>query len=59
MDVAMPVRPLAVAALVVAAAVAPARAAGPLPFIKDDWPRALALAKESRRPLFVEAWAPW
>jgi hypothetical protein len=30
-----------------------------LPFIENDFPRALALAKEGNRPLFVEVWAPW
>lgn len=30
-----------------------------LPFIADDWPKAVALAKARKVPLFVEAWAPW
>ena len=30
-----------------------------LPFIHDDYPRALAEAKRTGRPLFVDAWAPW
>jgi thiol-disulfide isomerase/thioredoxin len=30
-----------------------------LPFVHDDYPRALAEAKRSRRPLFIDAWAPW
>ena len=30
-----------------------------LPFIEDDYPRALAEARERQVPLFVEAWAPW
>jgi hypothetical protein len=30
-----------------------------LPFIADDYPRALAEARAQRLPLFVEAWAPW
>ena len=30
-----------------------------LPFIADDYPRALAEARERGLPLFVEAWAPW
>jgi len=30
-----------------------------LPFIHDDWPRALAEAKRTKRPIFVDAWAPW
>jgi tetratricopeptide (TPR) repeat protein len=28
-------------------------------FIEDDYPRALADAKASGKPLFVDAWAPW
>jgi len=31
----------------------------PLPFIEDDYPRALAEARAAKRPIFVEAWAPW
>ena len=30
-----------------------------LPFIDDDYPRALAEARRQDRPIFVEAWAPW
>ena len=30
-----------------------------LPFVHDDYPRALAEAKRTKRPLFVDAWAPW
>lgn len=30
-----------------------------LPFIHDDYPRALAEAKLKNKPLFVDAWAPW
>ena len=30
-----------------------------LPFVEDDWPGALAAARERQVPLFVEAWAPW
>jgi hypothetical protein len=51
---------------IVAAGVRPAEAAkhGPaatpaLPFIENDFATALASAKASRRPLFVEVWAPW
>lgn len=29
------------------------------PFIQDDWTKAMALARASKRPVFVEAWAPW
>jgi hypothetical protein len=30
-----------------------------LPFIQDDYPRALAQARARKVPLFIEAWAPW
>jgi hypothetical protein len=32
---------------------------GPLHFIADDGPAALAEAKRRGVPIFVEAWAPW
>ena len=34
-------------------------AALPLPFVEDDYARALAEAKAKAVPMFVEAWAPW
>ncbi|MCA1582610.1 MAG: hypothetical protein LC796_14705 [Acidobacteria bacterium] len=36
-----------------------AREAAGLPFIEDDYGRALAEAKSRDVPIFVEAWAPW
>ena len=30
-----------------------------LPFIEDDYGRALAEAKARSLPLFIEMWAPW
>jgi hypothetical protein len=30
-----------------------------LPWIEDDYGRALAEAKSKKLPIFVEAWAPW
>ena len=30
-----------------------------LPFIQDDYPKALAEARAKKLPLFIEAWAPW
>ena len=30
-----------------------------LPFIENDFPQALAKAREANLPLFVEVWAPW
>ena len=35
------------------------RKTGGLPFIEDDYPRAVAVAKTRHLPIFVEAWAPW
>ncbi len=30
-----------------------------LPFIQDDYAKALQEARERKQPLFIEAWAPW
>jgi hypothetical protein len=30
-----------------------------LPFISDDYSKAVAEARAQRLPLFIEAWAPW
>ena len=30
-----------------------------LPFIEDDYPKALAEARAKKLPIFVETWAPW
>jgi thiol-disulfide isomerase/thioredoxin len=32
---------------------------GVLPFIQDDYPRALAEAKKQKKTIFVDSWAPW
>ena len=48
---------LALAAL--AAAGAAADVDKVLPFISDDYPKALAEARAQKLPLFIEAWAPW
>jgi hypothetical protein len=37
-------------------AAAPAEA---LPFIENDYPRALAEARAKGLPIFADAWAPW
>ncbi len=47
-----------------AKAKAPARPAKPpapkaLPFVEDDYPRALAQARARNVPLVVDVWAPW
>jgi tetratricopeptide (TPR) repeat protein len=36
-----------------------AHAQAPLPFIENDYPRALAEARARGLPLFVDTWAPW
>jgi hypothetical protein len=36
-----------------------AASAGPLPWIENDYPKAVALAQARKLPIFVEAWAPW
>jgi len=47
-------------ALLTLLTVAPAlRAAEVLPFIENDWSKAIARAKSTQRPLFVDTWAPW
>lgn len=45
-----------IAALLVSGA---AFAAETLPFIEDDYVKAVARAKAKNVPIFVEAWAPW
>ena len=30
-----------------------------LPFLKDDYAKAVAEAKAKNVPIFVDAWAPW
>jgi len=43
-------------------AVAPSRTPAQhlvLPFIEDDYPRALELARQRKLPIFVDSWAPW
>ena len=37
----------------------PAFAKEVLPFIDNDYGKAIAQAKAKQLPLFVEAWAPW
>jgi hypothetical protein len=34
-------------------------AAEALPFIENDYARALGQARANQRPIFVETWAPW
>lgn len=44
---------------VIASLAAPVLAAQGLPFIQDNYPKALADAKQRNVPIFVECWAPW
>ena len=43
-------------AVLLAATALPAAA---LPFIDNDYTKALARARAEHKPIFVEAWAPW
>jgi hypothetical protein len=49
-------RPLLALAVLAFAAVA---ANAELPFIEDDYAKAVARAKAKDVPIFVETWAPW
>src|SRR5512143_1718660 len=49
----------ALVALCLSAPAALHAAAATLPFVDDDYPRALAAARARHVPLFLEAWAPW
>jgi hypothetical protein len=45
------------AALLAAAPSTPSH--GALPWIEDDYGRALTEARAKKLPIFVDAWAPW
>lgn len=47
--------------LLLAVALATPARSGPqvLPWIEDDYPKALAQARARKLPIFVENWAPW
>ena len=45
--------------LVLAIVAVPAFAKEVVPFIDNDYAKALAEAKERNVPIFVDAWAPW
>jgi len=47
------------AVLAAALLAAPASGAEVLPFISDDYPKALAEARARGVPIVVDAWAPW
>jgi hypothetical protein len=45
--------------VILAATAAERRTEQALPFIEDDYHRALVEAKERKLPIFVESWTPW
>jgi hypothetical protein len=45
--------------LLLAILATPAIAKEVLPFIDNDYAKALAQAKKKNVPIFVDAWAPW
>jgi len=50
-------RPILMAMFALALTASSAHAS--LPFIENDYTKALAQARAKNVPLFVEAWAPW
>ncbi|HXI13894.1 MAG TPA: hypothetical protein VNM92_14800 [Thermoanaerobaculia bacterium] len=46
-------------ALLIAAPLAAATPKPVLPWIENDYAKAVARAKTKNLPIFVEAWAPW
>ena len=57
-------RTSAAAVLIALASVRPSGAAsaepkGALPFIENDYARALSEARSKKLPIFADAWAPW
>jgi hypothetical protein len=54
-----PIIPAALALGLVAASGASVEVEKTLPFVADDYPKALAEARAQKLPLFIEAWAPW
>ncbi len=46
-------------AILLAATAAIASARQVLPFVENDYSKALARAKANNLPIFVDAWAPW
>jgi hypothetical protein len=54
-----PSRPLLAASLALLLLSAASEARASLPFVEDDYPRALEQARARNVPIFLEAWAPW
>ena len=58
----MNLRHVALLLVLAASAASGASASAPapvLPFVADDYARALAVARAKHIPIFIEAWAPW
>jgi hypothetical protein len=57
----MRLRSLAIGLLCAMGATRPTAAASKevLPFIADDYTRAVAEARARKVPIFIESWAPW
>ena len=53
------IAPAALALALAASSTPAAEIEKTLPFVSDDYPKALAEARAQRLPLFIEAWAPW
>ena len=51
--------PLALLSFAACAAVQTPKGEHAVPFIEDDYPKALQEARQRAVPLFVDAWAPW
>jgi hypothetical protein len=45
--------------LVLVGAACARASASDLPFIQDNYPKALLVARQRQLPIFVEVWAPW
>jgi hypothetical protein len=52
-------RPQIVAPIALSFLFLASEAAAKLPFIEDDYSRAIAEARARNVPIFLEAWAPW
>jgi hypothetical protein len=53
------IAPLAFAGVLAVVSPAPAASRPVLPWIEDDYDKAIAQARAREVPVFVEAWAPW
>jgi len=53
------IRPRVIAPIALLLLALASEARAKLPFIEDDYARAVSEAKTRNVPIFVEAWAPW